>query len=117
MRIALNANRVVRVFDSDDLMMITVDVSKLNTCKVVIAGGREFSVHCSVSKLAERLVPQMDGRLFRITRDTCVNTDYVYELSTDGELRLFDHKTNKILPKLLILNRARILSLIDLLTE
>lgn len=62
MRIALNANRIIRVFDSEDLIMVTVDVAKNNTCKVVIAGGREFSVHCSVSKLVERLEPQMGGR-------------------------------------------------------
>ena len=67
MRIALNANRIIRVFDSEDLIMVTVDVAKNNTCKVVIAGGREFSVHCSVSKLVERLEPQMGGRFFRIT--------------------------------------------------
>ena len=72
MRIALNANRIIRVFDSEDLIMVTVDVAKNNTCKVVIAGGREFSVHCSVSKLVERLEPQMGGRFFRITRDTCI---------------------------------------------
>ena len=41
MRIALNANRIIRVFDSEDLIMVTVDVAKNNTCKVVIAGGRE----------------------------------------------------------------------------
>lgn len=116
MRIALNANRIIRVFDSEDLIMVTVDVAKNNTCKVVIAGGREFSVHCSVSKLVERLEPQMGGRFFRITRDTCINIDYVHELSTDGELRLFDRSVNKLLPKLLILSRARILSLVDLLT-
>ena len=39
MRIALNANRIIRVFDSEDLIMVTVDVAKNNTCKVVIAGG------------------------------------------------------------------------------
>lgn len=43
--------------------------------------------------------------------------DYVHELSTDGELRLFDRSVNKLLPKLLILSRARILSLVDLLTK
>lgn len=72
MRIALNANRIIRVFDSEDLIMVTVDVAKNNTCKVVIAGDREFSVHCSVSKLVERLEPHMGGRFFRITRDTCI---------------------------------------------
>lgn len=28
MRIALNANRIIRVFDSEDLIMVTVDVAK-----------------------------------------------------------------------------------------
>jgi len=89
--ITISANRVLYVFRAEELLYLAVNVEKKNSCDIVLTHDRRITVHESVSKLYDSLSKEMAGKLYKVSRDACVNIDAIYQLGCDGCLKLIDH--------------------------